>query len=57
MLCLLRYIVSYVQGGKCGICGENYSGKKLFEKGGEYYRGYSVKEYKTGDVIDVHVEV
>lgn len=44
-------------GGKCGICGENYALPKKFEKGGSLYRGYIVKAYKQGQNIPVVVEV
>ncbi len=43
--------------GKCGICGEDWSGQKQFEKGGSMYRGISVRTYKQGQIIDVYVEV
>ena len=45
--------------GKCGICGEDYSLKnKLFEKGGEYYRGFIVKTYEEDEtkiIVDIQV--
>lgn len=45
-------------GGKCSICGESYTANpKLFEKGGQYYTGRSVRTYKQGQTIDVNVEV
>ena len=45
------------KGGKCGICGEDYSTVKVWEKGGINYRGFSVKTYTVGQKIDVYVEV
>jgi len=43
-------------GGKCGICGEPYDRPvKLFEKGGQMYKGTSVKTYQQGQQIDVKV--
>jgi hypothetical protein len=44
-------------GGKCGICGEEASGTKLWERGGRNYLGKSVRTYKKGQIIDVYVEV
>lgn len=44
--------------GKCSICGEAWDEpNKKFEKGGEKYLGYILREYKTGSVMDVTVEV
>ena len=41
--------------GKCGICGENINSVKQFEKGGALYRGFSVRAYTRGEIIDVKV--
>ena len=30
---------------------------KLFEKGGRYYTGRTVRTYRIGSIINVHVEV
>lgn len=49
--------VQQQNGGKCGICGENYALPKQFEKGGSLYKGYIVKSYKQGQNISVIVEV
>jgi hypothetical protein len=55
---IFKIKVNFLKGGKCSICGESYSASpKLFEKGGQYYTGKSVKTYKKGQTIDVHVEV
>ena len=43
--------------GKCGICGEDYSAPKLWERGGRNYVGRSVRTYTQGQVIDVYVQV
>lgn len=43
--------------GKCGICGEDYSGPKELEKGGSLYRGLTVRTYTQGQLIDVVVDV
>ena len=43
--------------GKCGICGEDYSAPKKYEKGGSLYRGYSLRTYTRGQEIFVFVEV
>lgn len=44
-------------GGKCSICGEDYSKPKRFEKGGDMYRGLIVKTYKNTDNIDITLDV
>jgi len=44
-------------GGKCGICGEDYSGVKQFEKGGSMYTGNIVAKYTQGQQIDAVVEI
>ncbi len=44
-------------GGKCGICGENWSGYKAFEKGGHNYRNLRVANYREGQTIRVTVEI
>ena len=44
--------------GKCSICGEDFSlKKKLFEKGGDFYRGYIVRTYDAGSTINVDIQV
>ena len=51
-------ISGWVQNGyKCSICGENFSGPKMFEKGGALYTGRSVETYTQGQQIEVVVEV
>ncbi len=48
----------FFKGGKCSICGESYTAyPKLFEKGGSYYRGESVKTYQRGQVIYTLIDV
>jgi hypothetical protein len=49
--------IQIMNGGKCGICGENFASKKKFEKGGILYRGHIVKNYSESQLIDVVVEV
>ncbi|CAF1031660.1 unnamed protein product, partial [Brachionus calyciflorus] len=44
-------------GGKCGICGDNYSGPRKFELGGVGYTGFKVRHYSQGQTINVQVEV
>lgn len=45
-------------GGKCSICGEPYDKPvKMFERGGEKYKGTIVKTYNQGEQIDVKVVV
>ena len=42
---------------RCGICGEDFNGEKLFEKGGKYYRGFPVRTYSQGQMIDVAIHI
>lgn len=44
-------------GGKCGICGEDYSGPKSFEKGGANYRDLIVAKYTAGQQMEAVVQV
>lgn len=44
-------------GGKCGICGEDYSAPKQFERGGSMYRNLIVAKYSEGQQIEATVEV
>jgi hypothetical protein len=46
-----------VNGGKCGICGEEWNSTKKFEKGGELYLGKIVRTYTQGDSINATVVV
>lgn len=47
-----------VNDGKCSICGEAWDKpNKLWEKGGANYLGKVLRQYKTGSVMDVHVEI
>lgn len=46
-----------LNGGKCGICGENNAEPKQYEKGGSLYRGFIVRKYNEGDLINAVVEV
>ena len=44
-------------GGKCGVCGDPYDGKRENEAGGKYATGTIVATYNAGDVIAVTVEI
>ncbi|KAJ8319947.1 hypothetical protein KUTeg_001534 [Tegillarca granosa] len=43
--------------GKCGICGDPYSGKRDNEAGGKYATGIITRQYRAGDVIDVDIQI
>ena len=43
--------------GKCGICGDDWEGPKLYERGGDRYPDFVVRTYESGQVIEVKVEV
>uniref|UniRef100_A0A8D8EZG2 (northern house mosquito) hypothetical protein n=1 Tax=Culex pipiens TaxID=7175 RepID=A0A8D8EZG2_CULPI len=46
-------------GGKCGLCGDNYADEmpRMNELGGTYGQGEIVQQYRKGGVIDVKVMV
>lgn len=46
-------------GGKCGICGDNYrdARPRANENGGTFGLGYIVKTYPHSSVINVRVDV
>ena len=44
-------------GGRCGICGENWALPKRYELGGDRYRGYRVRDYSINGKIPVSVYV
>ncbi|KAK3104473.1 hypothetical protein FSP39_002816, partial [Pinctada imbricata] len=44
-------------GGKCGICGDNYSGPREHEAGGKYATGTISRNYTMGESIRVRVDV
>ena len=47
----------YVNHGKCGICGDPWNGARDHEAGGKYAQGVIVKQYYSGHVIDVVVQI
>lgn len=46
-------------GGKCGVCGDNYADKqpRAHEAGGEFAQGIIGKEYIVGEMIDVEIDL
>jgi len=46
-----------IHGGKCGICGDPWKGKKENETPGKYATGTIVEYYKKGQTIDVEVKI
>ncbi|CAF0794782.1 unnamed protein product [Brachionus calyciflorus] len=46
-----------INGGKCGVCGDSYSGSRPHEVGGRYATGTIVKSYVKGTIIDVRVRL
>lgn len=50
--------VQYEQnGGKCGLCGDNYAGRHENEAGGKYANGIVVRTFQPGQVMRVVVEL
>ncbi|RNA32569.1 cell wall integrity and stress response component 4-like [Brachionus plicatilis] len=43
--------------GKCGVCGDSYSGPRLHEAGGKYATGTIVKSYVKGTIMNVRVRL
>jgi len=48
----IRYL-----GGKCGICGDSYSGPRYHEAGGKFATNIIVRHYVSGALIDVKILV
>ena len=44
-----------VNKGKCGICGDQWSGVRRFEAGGRYAKGIISRTYQQGQDIQVQV--
>ncbi|KAL7645366.1 UNVERIFIED_CONTAM: hypothetical protein RMT77_003752 [Armadillidium vulgare] len=51
--------VQVENGGKCGVCGDNYADPtpRAHEDGGKYGRGIITREYKVGDQAFISVEI
>jgi uncharacterized protein (DUF608 family) len=43
--------------GKCGICGDPYDAERENEAGGKYATGLISAHYKTGQTIDIAVQI
>ena len=46
-----------INGGKCGICGEDWNETRRFEKGGDMYLGKIVRTYTQGEPINASVVI
>ena len=44
-------------GGRCGVCGDAYSGVRYHEIGGKYATNIIVRTYVSGALIDVKILV
>ena len=44
-------------GGKCGICGDSYTGPRYHETGGKYATNIIVRHYVSGASIDIKILV
>ena len=44
-------------GGKCGVCGDSYTGTRYHEMGGKYATNIIVRHYLSGASIDVKILV
>lgn len=44
-------------GGRCGLCGDPWSGPRDNEPGGKYANGIVTRRYEVGQVIEVHVQL
>jgi len=54
------FVVQYEQnGGKCGVCGDNYEDPvpRPHEAGGEFANGVITKRYAPGQIIEVEAEL
>ncbi|XP_064596455.1 uncharacterized protein LOC135463065 [Liolophura sinensis] len=48
-----------LNGGRCGICGDNYADPqpRANEAGGKYGQGVIVRHYRQGQTIQIHIEL
>ncbi len=51
-----EYIYLYL-GGKCGVCGDSYTGPRYHEIGGKYATNTIVRNYVSGALIDIKILV
>ncbi|OWF51842.1 hypothetical protein KP79_PYT05652 [Mizuhopecten yessoensis] len=50
--------VQYEQnGGKCGLCGDNWAGVHENEAGGKYANGIIARTFKSGQVMTIRIEL
>ena len=47
----------FKNGGKCGVCGEDFEKPHLYTKGGDKYLGKIMRTYSAGSEIEVEVHV
>ncbi|CAF2156124.1 unnamed protein product [Rotaria magnacalcarata] len=47
--------IQKANGGKCGVCGDSYSGSRDHEMGGKYSTNVIVRHYVVGSLIDVKI--
>ncbi|OWF48654.1 hypothetical protein KP79_PYT16194 [Mizuhopecten yessoensis] len=46
-----------INGGKCGVCGDPWDGRREHEAGGKYATGTIVRHYSEGQTITVNVQI
>ena len=43
--------------GKCGVCGDSFSGQRDHETGGFYAYNYTVRNYSPGSPMDILIDI
>lgn len=46
-----------VNGGKCGVCGDAFNGKRIHETGGAMAKNITVRSYAPGSIIDTVIDI
>ncbi|XP_060596753.1 uncharacterized protein LOC132750735 [Ruditapes philippinarum] len=51
------FLTQLSNGGKCGVCGDPWNGKRENEAGGKYATGTIVRKYSIGQTINLQVDI
>ncbi|XP_053387499.1 integumentary mucin C.1-like [Mercenaria mercenaria] len=51
------FLTLVTNGGKCGVCGDPWDGKRDNEAGGKYATGTIVRKYQIGQTISIKVDL
>ena len=48
---------NFINKGRCGVCGDPWSGPRLHQAGGQFATGTIARSYKPGQIIDVEIDL